>query len=139
MASSLEQNMCRGAGLCSARLCLCISCWPCGYAAANHRRLYPLLLLQVVSDAYSPAFVCPLSFGDNSSLLVRGGAAFLPPLSAYKITRWFMRSCCVILIQQKLLTLNSPYQIAKSRRPHSTLGLVFCLFSGLISSQHSQL
>lgn len=68
-------------------------------AAANHRRLYPLLLLQVVSDAYSPAFLCPLSFGDNSSLLVRGGAAFLPPLSAYKITWWFMRSCCVILIQ----------------------------------------
>lgn len=58
----------------------------CGYAAANHRRLCPLLLLQVVSDAYSPAFLCPLSFGDDSSLLVRGDAAFLPPLSAYKIT-----------------------------------------------------
>lgn len=47
---------------------------------------YPLLLLQVASDAYSVAFLCPLSFGDNSSLLVRGGAAFLPPLSAYEVT-----------------------------------------------------
>lgn len=55
---------------------------------AANRQLYPLLLLllQGVSDAYSPAFLCPLSFGDNSSLLFRGGAAFLPPLSAYKIT-----------------------------------------------------
>lgn len=25
------KGVCRGAGLCSARLCLCISCWPCGY------------------------------------------------------------------------------------------------------------
>ncbi|KAI1236242.1 hypothetical protein IHE44_0001521 [Lamprotornis superbus] len=90
--------------LCSARLCLCISCWPCGYAAANHRRLYPLLLLQVVSDAYSPAFLCSLSFGDNSSLLVRGGRPNagsntalqnLPFCKAMKaIYMIILKSCC---------------------------------------------
>lgn len=71
MAYSLEQNVvCKGDSLQGQAVSLPGDAEPCGYAAANHRRLCPLLLMQVVSDAYSPAFLCPLSFGDNSSLLV---------------------------------------------------------------------
>lgn len=72
MAYFLEQNVvCKGESLQGQAVALPRDAEPCGYATANHRRLCPLLLMQVVSDAYSPAFLCPLSFGDNSSLFVR--------------------------------------------------------------------